>query len=270
MLTSLILLASYVNKHIERKIRAIDGYYNPFGRYTLQDYKNLKAGLGNGNELDPESREDKVNSVEILRTIPFKIFLINFKQIQKAQRRKEAGDFFMKSNPQQKNTSRKHNGNSFENKTPRNKMNGARSDPELPRIKHKNGDNHMKNQNENYSNNYPNPNANSSNFNTNNTNGYNNFNSNLNSYPNSNFNSNNYSGFLNNDDFLNTNGSYNPNAQQQLNSLYNQNYPPNYYQNQFYTNSNYNNPNNDISGSNGNFDVDDEANSQPKDARTRV
>ena len=39
---------SYANKHIEKKVRAIDGYFNPFGRYTLQDYKNLKATMALG------------------------------------------------------------------------------------------------------------------------------------------------------------------------------------------------------------------------------
>lgn len=59
-------LASYANKHIEKKVRAIDGYWNPHVRYTLKDYKNFKAtmgfgdGIGKPGEFDPESKNEKV------------------------------------------------------------------------------------------------------------------------------------------------------------------------------------------------------------------
>lgn len=46
------------------------GYYNPFARYTLQDYKNLKSNQGlaanparfgfGSKEFDPETKTEKV------------------------------------------------------------------------------------------------------------------------------------------------------------------------------------------------------------------
>ncbi len=60
----------YATKHIEKKIRAMDGYYNPYGRYTLQDYRNLKANESfpsSLNDLDPETKDDKVKIKNILK-----------------------------------------------------------------------------------------------------------------------------------------------------------------------------------------------------------
>ncbi len=50
------------------------GYYNPFARYTLQDYKNLKSNQGLANparfgfgskEFDPETKTEKVSNTLI-------------------------------------------------------------------------------------------------------------------------------------------------------------------------------------------------------------
>jgi len=71
----------YATKHLEKKIRAVDGFYNPYGRYTIQDYRNLKANEAfaiNPNELDQETKDEKA---------------------EKMHKRQEVGNLFMKSNP---------------------------------------------------------------------------------------------------------------------------------------------------------------------------
>lgn len=55
---------------MERKVREIDGYWNPHVRYTLKDYKNFKATMGfggdgigkNAKEYDPETKNEKVST----------------------------------------------------------------------------------------------------------------------------------------------------------------------------------------------------------------
>lgn len=56
-----------MNKHIEKKIRNLDGFYNPFERHTIEDYRKLKANMGFSDsfgrsiiDYDPETRLDKV------------------------------------------------------------------------------------------------------------------------------------------------------------------------------------------------------------------
>ena len=57
-----------MSKHIEKKIRNLDGFYHPFERHTLEDYRQLKANQGfkdsNGRSIidyDPETRDEKVS-----------------------------------------------------------------------------------------------------------------------------------------------------------------------------------------------------------------
>ena len=65
-----------MNKHIEKKIRNLDGFYNPFERHTIEDYRRLKANMGFSDsfgrsiiDYDPETRLDKVNCVFVVVAI---------------------------------------------------------------------------------------------------------------------------------------------------------------------------------------------------------
>ncbi|CAF0827528.1 unnamed protein product [Brachionus calyciflorus] len=125
--------ASYQNKHVEKKIRAIDGYYNPYGEYTVQDYKNFKTGKNIKD--DNKEKIERINKV------------------------KEIGNNFMKkktSNPNKRDVE-------SDNEQPRQKINGklAQSDTDLPKIKNQNKINANNNLTHNpYLNNYNNNNYN--------------------------------------------------------------------------------------------------------------
>ena len=76
----LIILASYANRHIENRAREIDGYYNPYTRYTLKDYRSLKSNLLASTSVNSIGKTDFIPEIKqerVLDAFFFKDYLLN-------------------------------------------------------------------------------------------------------------------------------------------------------------------------------------------------